>query len=436
MPRPIRPVRLPRLNRRQFLWRSGAFGAAGLSLPALLAACGGDDDDDDAGGATTPGTTAGTTPATTAGTTPGTAVGTTSATAAGTSPATSPGTAPSGGGGELFFENWPEYIDPSEGGATGTVDRFIEATGIAMRYGEAINDNNEYFALIQPVLGRGDTIEPDLIALTGWLAGRLITLDWVDPLPLDQVPNAANLRPDLQNPAWDPTGEFSLPWQTGITGIAYNLDATGREIGSVEDLFDPAFNGKIGMLTEMRDTVGLILLGLGVDPATLSTFDDAAEAFDQLAQAKSDGQIRAFTGNDYLDDLSTGNFAACIGWSGDVVQLARDNPAVRFVIPEEGGMSWADTMLMPKGAANRDAAAAWMNFVYDPVQAAQITAWVQYVSPVVGVREELAKLDPELAESPLLFPDEATLARLHGFANLSEDVEAEYDAAFSDIVGA
>jgi spermidine/putrescine transport system substrate-binding protein len=426
MRRPIRTVRGQTLNRRQFLWRSGALGAAGLSLPALLAACGGDDDDD-AGGTTTPGTPP---------TTPGTAAGGTPATAAGTGPATSAGTAPSGGGGELFFENWPEYIDLTEDGAVGTVDRFIEATGIAMRYTEAINDNNEYFAVIQPVLGRGDTIDPDLIALTGWMAGRLINLGWVDPLPLDQVPNAANLRPDLQNPTWDPTGEFSLPWQTGITGIAYNLDATGRELSSVEDLFDPAYNGKVGMLLEMRDTLGLILLGLGVDPATVSTFDEAAGAFDQLAAAKSDGQIRAFTGNDYLDDLSTGNFAACVGWSGDVVQLAKDNPAVRFVIPDEGGMSWADTMLMPKGAANRDQAAAWMNFVYDPVQAAQITAYVQYVSPVVGVQEELAKIDPELAESPLLFPDAATLERLHGFANLPEDVEAEYDAAFSDIVGA
>jgi spermidine/putrescine transport system substrate-binding protein len=427
MPRPIRTVGRPTLNRRQFLWRSGAFGAAGLSLPALLAACGGDDDDE-AGGATTLGTTPGTTPGTTASTTP--------ATAAGTSPATSAGTARSGGGGELFFENWPEYIDLTEGGVPGTVDRFTEATGIQMRYTEAINDNNEYFALIQPVLGRGDTIDPDIIALTGWMAGRLITLGWVDPLPLDQVPNAANLRPDLQNPTWDPSGEYSLPWQTGITGIAYNLDATGRELGSVDDLFDPAFNGKIGMLLEMRDTIGLILLGLGVDPSTVSTFDDAAPAFDKLAAARADGQIRAFTGNDYLDDLSTGNFAACIGWSGDVVQLSVDNPAVKFIIPEEGGNSWADTMLMPKGAANRDAAAQWMNFVYDPVQAAQITAYVQFVSPVVGVQEELAKLDPELAESPLLFPDEATLQRLHGFANLSEEVEAEYDAAFSDIVGA
>ncbi len=409
---------MSRLTRRQFIRRSGVFGAASLALPAILAACG--DDDDATDGAAGDGTTS----------------GSGSGTSAGTSGRTSAGTSGGGGDGRLFFENWPEYIDPTEDGARGTVDRFKKATGLKMKYTEAFNDNNEYFALIQPLLGAGKKIEPDIIAPTSWLAGRLITLGWVDKLPLDQVPNAKNLRPDLIKPSWDPTGEYSLPWQTGITGIAYNLDATGKELKSVEDLFDPAFKGKIGMLTEMRDTVGLILLGTGVDPSTLESFDQAADAFDRLAAAKADGQIRAFTGNDYLDDLSTGNFAACIGWSGDVVQLSRDNPAVKFIIPEDGGISWADTMVMPKGAENRDSAAKWMNFVYDPVQAAKLTAWVQYVSPVSGVREEVAKLDPELAESTLLFPDEATLERLHAFANLPEDVEAEFDVAFSDIVGA
>jgi len=394
------------LTRRQLLARAGALGAAGVSLPAILAACGSDDD---------------------------------SGSSAGTTPGTSGGSSGGGGGGggeSLFFENWPAYIDPTEDGATGTVDRFMEATGIDMRYTEAYNDNNEYFAKIQPVLGRGETIDPDIIAPTGWMAGRLINLGWVDKLPLDQVPNAANLRADLQGAAWDPDGEYSLPWQTGFAGIAYNLDATGRELTSVEELFNPEFAGRVGMLTEMRDTMGLIMLGLGVDISTVSTFDEAAPAFEKLQAAKDSGQIRAFTGNDYMDDLSTGNFAVCVGWSGDIQQIAADNPQVRFVIPDEGGTSWADTMVMPKGAANRDAAAAWMNFVYDPVQAAQIAAWVQYVSPVEGVREELEKIDPELANSPLLFPDEETLNRTYSFANLSEDVEAEYDAAFSEITGA
>ncbi len=390
--RPIRSTTL-RWSRRQFLIRSGALGAAGLSLPTILAACGGDDGGDAGGGG-------------------------------------------EGGGGAatLFFENWPAYIDEE------TVGLFSEAAGDDLRYTEAINDNNEYFAKIQPILGRGDSIDPDIVALTGWMAARLIRLEWVQRLPLDQIPNAANLRDDLVNPTWDPTGEYTLPWQTGMTGIAYNLDATGREIGSVQDLFDPALKGKIGMLLEMRDTVGLLLLGNGIDPAQVSTFDDAAPAFDQLEKAKSDGQIRQFTGNDYLDDLSTGNFACTIGWSGDVLQLSLDNPSVRFVIPEEGGMSWADAMLWMRGSEQRDSVAAWMDYVYDPVNAARIAGFVQYPPPVKGVQEELAKSDdPEiaaLAESPLLFPDQDTAARLHGFANLSEDVEAEYDEAFSQITGA
>jgi spermidine/putrescine transport system substrate-binding protein len=403
MKRSIRP-RAVELSRRQFLIRSGVLGAAGLTAPQLLAACGGDDDDTSA-----------------------------------PSPTDAPsGSSPSAGGGgdTLFFENWPAYIDPTEDGLTGTVDRFMDATGIDMRYSEAFNDNVEYFAKIQPVLGRGDTIEPDLIAPTSWMVGRLISLGWLDTLPIDQVPNAVNLRDDLVNPAWDPTGEFSLPWQTGFAGIAYNLDVTGRELTSVDDLWDPEFAGKIGALTEMRDTIGVILLSMGVDISTLESFEQATPAFEKLEQAKADGQIRRFHGNDYFDDLSNGNFAATIGWSGDVAQIQLDNPAVRFLFPESGATSWADAMVMPKGAVNRDAAAAWMDFVYDPVQAAQITAWVQYVSPVKGVREEVEKIDPELANNPLIFPDEATLAATRSFATLSEDVEAEFDAAFSRIIGA
>jgi spermidine/putrescine transport system substrate-binding protein len=405
-PNPFIAPRGP-MSRRQLLLRAGALGAAGMSLPALLAACGGSDDDSGSSGST---------------------------------PATSGGTSAGGGGGgggsELFFENWPAYIDPTEDGATGTVDRFIEATGIDMRYTEAYNDNNAYFATIQPVLGNGDTIDPDIIAPTGWMAGRLISLGWVEKLPLDRVPNAANLRADLRNPGWDPTGEYSLPWQSGFAGLAYNIDVTGRELTSIDDLFDPEFAGKVGALTEMRDTIGLLCMAEGIDISTLKTFEDAAPAFERLEKAKNEGQFRKFHGNDYFADLSNGNFAATIGWSGDVAGIARDNPAVRFVFPESGATAWADTMVIPKGAKNIDAAAQWMNFVYDPEQAAQITAWVGYVSPVEGVREQLEAIDPELAENPLLFPDAATLAQTQTFAQLSEDVEAEYDAAFSAITGA
>lgn len=209
------------ISRRQFLTRSG------LSLSAMLVACGGD----------VPSGSGGSTP-------------------------------DDGGGNSLLFENWPVYIDHGEDGAIGTVDRFREATGVDMRYSEAYNDNNEYFAKIQPILGAGDAIDPDILAPTYWMVARLIRLGWVDKLPLDQIPNLANLEDGFENPTWDPTGEYSLPWQSVMAGIAYNLDATGRELGSINDLFAPDLKGKMGMNTEMRDTMGLLMLGLGIDPST------------------------------------------------------------------------------------------------------------------------------------------------------------------------
>ncbi len=374
-----------KLNRREFLIRSGLAGAGALSLPALLAACGGG-----SGGS-------------------------------------------SGGGKSLAFDNWPLYIDEE------TVSAFNAASGFTMNYTEGYNDNNEYFAKVQPVLGKGDKIASDILAPTFWMAARYKQLEWIQKLPLDKIPNAANLRDDLKNPQWDSKTEYNLPWQTGVAGIAYNIKATGRELKSTADLFDPAFKGKIGMLTEMRDTLGIVLMGEGIKLSDVSTFESAAAGFDKLEKAKSDGQIRAFTGNDYVDDLSLGNFAACIGWSGDVLQTQKDNPDVRFVIPEEGGTNWYDTMVWVAGSENEDAVAAWMNYVYDPVNAAKITAYVQYMSPVKGVREELTKLGGDaaaLADEPLLFPDDATVARLQTWGALAEEEEAKFDEAFASITGA
>ncbi|MEX2553293.1 MAG: spermidine/putrescine ABC transporter substrate-binding protein, partial [Actinomycetota bacterium] len=265
------------LTRRDFLRRSLVVGGAVIFAPGLLTACGG-----------------------------------------------------GGGGGSgsrgLRHSNWPTYIDEE------TVELFREETGIDLEYIEDINDNGELFAKIQPDLSAGRNPGADIITPTYWMAGRLIGLGFVEELPLDQIPNSKNLVADLVNPSWDPEGRYSLPWQSGMTGVAYNISATGKELRSTNDLFDPAYKGKVGMLTEMRDTLGLVLLGLGKDPATI-TFDGAAEAFDKIEKAKVDGQIRQFTGNDYMDDLAAGNFVAAVGWSGDISQLALDNPDLRFVIP-------------------------------------------------------------------------------------------------------
>lgn len=373
------------LSRRDFIVRSGLMGAGALSLPALLAACGGGD---------------------------------------------------GGGDGEalsLMFENWPLYIDEE------TVALFKTASGIDFKYTEAYNDNNEYFAKVQPSLSAGKKIDPDIVAPTFWMAARWIQLGWAQKINMANIPNSKNLRDDLANPSWDANNEYQMPWQTGIAGIAYNAKTTGRELKSVADLFDPAFKGKIGMLTEMRDTLGLVLMSEGKKLDSIKTFDDAASAFDKIEKAKADGQIRAFTGNDYTDDLSSGNFAACVAWSGDVLQLSKDNPDVKFYVPEEGGTSWYDTMLWVAGSENGSAVEKWMDYVYDPVNAARITASVQYISPVKGVQDALSDMGGDaaaLAEDTLLFPDAATIARLQSWGALAEEEEAKFDERFAAITGA
>jgi spermidine/putrescine transport system ATP-binding protein len=343
------------------------------------------------------------------------------------------------GTGEVRILNWQSYIDPTADGAVGTIDRFREATGIDVTYSEDFNDNNEvYNRELQPVLGVGQTIGYDIICPTNWLAARLKNLGWIEPLPLDRIPNRANLEDRFLNQRWDFGAVYSLPWQAGVTGLAYNPELTGRELRSVMDLFDPEFSGRVAMLSEMRDSLGLVMLGLGHDPRVLDV-DGAMEALDVIEQAKNDGQIRAFTGNEYIRGLDSGDFVACVAWSGDVVQLQYDRPDIQFIVPEEGGISWYDTMVIPKGAPNGYAAADWMNFVYDPVQAAQLTYWVQFISPVKGVRDELIRMGGDaaaLADNSILFPAEEDTQRLAVFADLPADADEQLTDRFLGIIGA
>ncbi len=383
-----------RVSRRRFMTGTGAAVGGLVIAPGILAACGGSDSS--SGGADAP---------------------------------------------DVYFDNWTLYIDkPGDKlyGKGGTLDEFQKSSGKKIKYVEGYNDNNEYFAKVQPLLSAGKPIAPNLIAPTFWMAGRYITLGWAEKLPLSKVPNAKNLLTTLQKPPSDPTGEYTLPWQSGMAGIAYNQKVTGRPITKVDDLWDPAFKGKIGMLTEMRDTIGLIAMAQGID-LDKPTYDKFVPAFDKLQEEVDKGQIRAFTGNDYVEGLEQGNFAACVGWSGDVVQLSKSNPDIKFVIPESGGTLWFDTMLVPKGAQNTDSVAEWMNYVYDPVNAARITATVQYISPVQGVQDELKKMGGEaaaLADSQLLFPDATTLANLQSWGNLDEAEEQKFDERFAEISGA
>jgi spermidine/putrescine transport system substrate-binding protein len=334
----------------------------------------------------------------------------------------------------LRILSWTDYIDTDEAGAPGTVSRFSQATGRRVEYSDEYPSNTEaYDTLFAPNLGRGKRIDWDLVVPTFWLASRLVAQDWLEPIPLELVPNHANLEPNFLTMPWDRGARYHLPWQSGLTGIAYDPARTGGEIRSLSALFDPRFKGRVGMVGEMRETVALTMALQGDDPSR-PTRAAAERALDTLERAVADGQIREFTGNEFRERLADGTFALCLAWSGDIVQLQRTSPKIRFVIPDEGGMQWFDTMVIPKGAADTEGAARWMNFVYDPDNAARITAAVQYISPVLGVRDALRRLGGDaaaLADNTILFPDDVTRQRLYTWGGLPPAVEDELDARFT-----
>ncbi len=398
------------VSRRDFLRLVGYSAALAAGGGALLAACG--NGDEPAGAATTAGVTA-------------------------TTAAVSK---------ELVFANWPFYIDPGGEDSffeTSSLQDFEELTGISVEYIEEINDNNEWFGKVQGQLSAGQSIERDIGVITDWMAARFISLGWVEEINKANVPNAVNLVDALKSPGFDPDRTYTLPWQSGFTAIGYDPERTGRELTSVNDIFDPAFAGRVTMLTEMRDTLGLVMLGLDIDPAT-ATVDDARVATERIQTAVDDGQIRRFTGNDYGDDLAAGNVWVAFAWSGDVIQLQLDNPNLRFLVPDEGLMLWSDNMIIPKGAENKANAEAFMDYVYDPVVAAKIESWVNFVCPVVGAQQAMRDLGAEigdddlvaLADDPLIFPDEATLAESHIFKQLDEDEERQFNELFEAVIGA
>ena len=332
----------------------------------------------------------------------------------------------------MTFSNWELYIDV-EGKKHPTLDQFKKKYGTNVKYVEEINDNVEFFGKVRQQYSAGNSGGRDLHVVTDWMANRMKQLGYVQKLDKSAMPNVVkNIEPAVAHPTWDPNRDYSVPWQTGQVLLIYRKDLTGGDLTSINDLFDPKFKGKVTMLTEMRDTVGSVLLGDGIDPED-ATKDQVMEAIDKIEKASSDGQIRKFTGNEYTSDVARGDSVAILGWSGDAPQMAADNKNVGYTQPKEGFMVFTDVMQIPVGAPHAFTAEKFMDFVYDPKIMAQITDWVQYVPPVKGVREELAKIDPEILKNELVFPDNA---KAHDFKQFSPEDEAEIDAAFQRAIGA
>ncbi|MEV4118312.1 spermidine/putrescine ABC transporter substrate-binding protein [Micromonospora sp. NPDC049645] len=339
---------------------------------------------------------------------------------------------------KLAFSNWPQYMDVDEKDESKrpSLDEFVTKTGIQVTYTEDINDNNEFFGKVQNQLAACQSTDRDIIVLTDWMAARMIRLGWIQKLDPAKIPNVqANLLPSLINRPFDTENRISIPWQSGLAGLAYNGNVT-KELRTVDELLTRAdLKGKVTALSEMRDTMGLLLGSNGHDPAnfTAAQFDDA---LNKLKKAVDSGQIRKFTGNDYAPDLAKGDIAACIGWSGDVIQLSSEDEKVRFVAPDSGVMLYSDNMMVPNKAAHRGNAEALINYYYEPAVAAKLAAYVNYICPVKGAQAEMEKIDPELAANPLIFPDEALLSKSKVFMALDEKQEKEYEGKFQQVIGA
>ncbi len=329
--------------------------------------------------------------------------------------------------GELTISNWPLYIDKQ------TVPDFEKATGVQVKYIEDVNDNQEFFAKMQPYLEKGESGGRSIFVVTDWMAKKMYDLGYLQNLDKSAIPNVEkNLVPSLRHRPIDPKDQYAVPWQSGMTGLIVREDLA-PDIKSICDLFDPKYKGKVEMLTEMRDTVPLVMKCMGVD-LSQATEQDWLKAIDKIKAAADSGQIRRFTGNDYAKDLASGDVDAVIGWSGDAIQLQQDNPNIQFVMPKEGCMLWSDNMVIPVGAPNPTAAEAWMNYVYDPKNQAQITDYNYYFSPVEGVKQILEKQDPKAANSPLIFPTKQFTAKCDAAPTISGYEEQRITEAFNAVV--
>ncbi len=335
----------------------------------------------------------------------------------------------------LIVSNWPAYLDEAEDGETNTLQDFEKATGIKVDYTDDVSDNADFFAKVRNQLGDCQPIGRDMMMLTDWMAARMITLGWVQPLDRANVPNLhKNLIPALQGRQWDKDRTYSAPWQSGLTGIAYNAKLT-KEVRSFEELLSrPDLTGKITLLSEMRDTMAFMVKVTGGNPDEF-TDDEWGNAIDRLRKAVRAGQVRAFTGNEYIQDLTAGNIVACEAWSGDVLQAQFDNPDIKFVVPEEGLSLWSDNMQVPNNAEHKANAEKWIDYYYEPAVAAKLAAWVNYICPVEGAREEMEKIDDSLVDNPLIFPSEKDLENTFDFMVLDDQQTKVYEGDWSDVTG-
>ncbi|MET0871903.1 MAG: spermidine/putrescine ABC transporter substrate-binding protein, partial [Paeniglutamicibacter terrestris] len=339
---------------------------------------------------------------------------------------------------KLAFANWTLYLDYDEKTKKyPSLQEFTKLTGIDVSYSEDIDGNDTYYGKVQAQLSAGQDIGQDIIVLTDWMTDRVIRQGFTQELNHANIPNFKNLLPTLQNVDFDPGRKNSLTWQSGYAGIAWNKAKLPKGLRSVSDLWAPELKGRITVLDEMRDTIGLLMLQDGVDIAGTWGDTEFAKATDTLKAQIDNGQIRQVKGNSYKEDFISGDAIAGIVWSGDLTQMNfENNDQWEFVIPEAGCTLWSDNMMVPVASPHKTNAEKLMDFYYDPEIAAQVAAYVNFISPVAGAKEAMEKIDPSLMDNPLIFPSDEDLANAHVFRSLSAEEETNYGSQFQTAIGA
>lgn len=340
--------------------------------------------------------------------------------------------------GSFSFGNWPLYIDSRKVNGVQThpsLDRFQQESGISVTYREVIEDYASFFAKIRLLLSNGQATPWDLIVMgyPKWIP-LMISNDYLIPLDHERLPSFAKYAaPKYVDPTYDPGNRYTIPYMSGITGIGYDPELTGREITSVMDLFDPAFRGKVGMFGDTEDLPNLTLLGMGVEPSS-STPADWNAAAQLLTRQRDDGIVRQYYGQSYVRALTTGDVALTMAWSADILQLQLSgSPNLRFVVPDEGGLLWTDSLCLPILSTSPLDALTFMDFVYRPEVAAMIVGYIQNVSPVPASQDVLRRQGSPVAESELVFPTDAMYERLHGYRVLTPQEQQQWDQTFQPI---
>ncbi|MGB5151087.1 MAG: spermidine/putrescine ABC transporter substrate-binding protein [Mycobacterium sp.] len=387
-PRLLSGLAANRTSRRRFIGRSAAAGAAAILGSSFLAACGSD------------------------------------------SSTSSTGAQDDGGpaSGTLRVSNWPLYM------ADGFIAAFQTSSGLTVDYKEDFNDNEQWFAKVKEPLSRKQDIGSDLVVPTEFMAARIKGLNWLNEISDAGVPNRKNLRQDLLDSKVDPGRKFIAPYMSGMVGLAYNKSATGRPITKIDDLWDPAFKGQVSLLSDLQDGLGMVMMSQGGSPEDPST-ESVTRAADLVREHKDKGQIRKFTGNDYIEEVEAGNIVVAQAYSGDAVQMKAANPDIEFIVPESGGTWFIDTMVVPYTTQNQKGSEAWIDYIYDRANYAKLIAFTQFVPVLSEMTDELTKVDPASAENPLINPSPETQGNLKSWAALTDEQTQEFNTIYAAVTG-